>query len=254
MSVRLTLSRCPNCGAPLDVQPGRTVAICIFCNASLRVQRSATAEMPAALAPTEVAAEDIERVKQLLLDGQRDEAVAHYARVAQVSSAEAETAVEGIYLSSYWELTKHVPINAFGFLLYFVLTSIGAVPAAIAAVYAGESPGLWVVVVLGVLFALWQIRSFLRHLRSTLVSAFGATGRGKVLKCAVVRAVPERGGAIVVVVFEVTPDRGGVPFVDQETLMVGEKSLTKLTVGNTIRVRFDGSHTLVFPVTPITVL
>lgn len=254
MSLRLTLSRCPNCGAPLDVQPGRTVAICLFCNASLRVERSATAEMPAALTPTAVAPEDIERVKQLLLDGQQDQAIAHYARVAQVTNAEAHTAVEGIYLSSYWELTKHVPINAFGFVLYFVLVSIGAVPAVIAGLNAGESPGLWVVVALGALFALWQIRSFLRHLRSTLVSSFGATGRGKVVKCAVVRAVPERGGAIAVVVFEVTPDSGGAPFVDQETLFIGDKSLVKLTVGNTIRVRFDSSQTLVFPVTPITVL
>lgn len=254
MPPRLTLSRCPNCGAPLDVQAGRTVAICIFCNVSLRVERAATAEMSAALTAASVAPEDIERVKQLLLDGQRDAAIAHYARVAQVSTAEAHTAVENVYLSAYWELTKHVPINAFGFLLYFVLVSIGAGPAAFAATRAGESPGLWVVVALGALFALVQVRSFLRHLRSTLVANFGATGRGRVVKCAVVRAVPERGASIVVVVFEVTPDGGGAPFVDQETLFVGEQSRAKLAVGNTVRVRFDGAHTLVFPTSPITVV
>lgn len=248
------MARCPNCGAPLSVDEKRCSVICIFCNASLRVERPATATEAPALAAEAVPAEEIERIKQMLVDGQRDEAVEHYARVASVPREEAERAVDNVFLSAYFTLTRHLPINAFGFVLYGVLVSLGAGPAAWAATRALDEPGWFVGVALGGLFALYQLYRFGQHLRSTLVVAFGALGRGRVLRRAVVREVKERQGFFVVVVFEVVPDGGGPAFVDQETLLVGAASLEKLTPGNIVPVRFDGAHEHVFPVTPITVI
>jgi len=248
------MARCPNCGAPLSVDDQRRSVICIFCNASLRVERPATAAEAPTLASEAVPAEEIERIKQLLVDGRRDEAVEHYARVAAVPRDEAERAVDNVFLSAYFTLTRHLPINAFGFVLYGALIALGAGPAAWAATRAVEQPGYFVVVALGALFALHQLYRFGQHLRSTLVASFGALGRGRVLRRAVVREEKERQGFFVVVVFEVVPDAGGPAFVDQETLLVGAASLDKLAPGNIVRVRFDGAREHVFPVTPITVV
>ena len=254
MRSQLSMARCPNCGAPLSVDEVRCSVICIFCNASLRVERPATATEGAALAAVPVPADEIERVKQMLVDGRREEAIDHCARIASVSRAEAEKAVEGVYLSAYWTLTRHVPINAFGFLLYGVLVSLGAGPAAWAATGAAEEPGFFVLVGLGGLFALYQLYRFGQHLRSTWVANFGARGRGRVVRRAVVREIPERQAYLIVVAFEVVPEAGGPAFVDQETLFVGAASLEKLAPGNIVPVRFDGARERVFPITPMRVI
>ena len=69
-----------------------------------------------------------------------------------------------------------------------------------------------------------------------------------------VRELVKQNGFLVVAVFEVVPDDGSPAFVDQETLLVGEESLRKLSPGNVVRVRFDGARKRVFPTTPVTVL
>jgi hypothetical protein len=254
MAIRLVLSRCPNCGAPLDVAETRSIAICIFCNRSLRVERQETQALPATLGVGEVPPEEIEGLKQLVVDGQREQAIARYAQLARVPLAEAESAVDGMGLEGYWELVRNLPMNPIGFAMILALALLGAGVAGLAASQVGASPGLWAVVVLGALFALWQLKRFVRHLRATLVASFGAVGRGRVLECTTVRAVPEREAFIVAVVFEVTPDAGGPPFVDQEMLFVGAETRAKLAVGNRLRVRFAREAALVFPETPVTLL
>lgn len=254
MSALVSMSRCPNCGAPLSVDGAGPSVICIFCNTSLRVARPSAGEAVAELAAIEVSGEDVERVKQLLLDGKRDEAIAHYARVAAVSAADAERAVENVYLSAYWILTRHLPINLFGVALYGGLVSLGGGLAAWAASAAGDTPALWALVALGGGFAFHQCWRFLQHLRATWVCSFGALGRGRVLRRAVVREIKERDGFFVVVLFEVTPEDGSAPFVDRETLFVGPQTLEKLAPDNVVRVRFDRGRRHVYPATPIAVL
>ncbi|HEU4532817.1 MAG TPA: hypothetical protein VFS00_01820 [Polyangiaceae bacterium] len=254
MSHLVSMASCPNCGAPLSVEAGRRNVICIFCNTSLLVERPAAGAVVAQLRPQGVSKDDIERVKQLLVDGRRAEAVALYARAAGVPEEEAERAVENVFLSAYWTLVRHLPINAFGFLLHGVPIGAGAGLAAWAATEAPEAPAYFVLVALGGLLAAWQLVTLWRHLASTLVAAFGALGRARVLRRAVVREVKERQGFFIVVAFEVVPDDGSPAFIDQETLFVGEASLHKLAPGNVVRVRFDGARQHVFPTSPVTVL
>ncbi|MGK3987842.1 hypothetical protein WME99_32675 [Sorangium sp. So ce136] len=254
MSLLLSMTSCPNCGAPLSVEPGLRNVICIFCNTSLFVERPATGAAVAQIRAQSVSKDDIERVKQLLVDGKRDEAIAHYARAASVSRDEAERAVESVFLSAYWTLVRHLPINGFGFFLHAVFVFGGAGIAAWAATQAAESPAYLALVAAGGLFAILQLARFLRHLASTLVASFGSLGRGRVLRCSVVREFVKQNGFLVVVVFEVVPDDGSPAFVDQETLLAGKESLRKLSPGNVVRVRFDGARKRVFPTTPVTVL
>ncbi|WP_437960529.1 hypothetical protein WME76_13370 [Sorangium sp. So ce119] len=254
MSLLLSMTSCPNCGAPLSVASGQRHVICIFCNTNLFVERPATGAPVAQIRAQTASKDDIERVKQLLVDGKRDEAVDHYARAASVSRDEAEQAVANVFLSAYWTLVRHLPINGFGFFLYAVFVLGGAGLAAWAATRAVESPAYLILVAAGGLFAILQLARFLRHLASTLVASFGSLGRGRVLRCSVVREFVKQKGFFVVVVFEVAPDDGSPAFVDQETLFVGEESLRKLSPGNVVRVRFDGRREHVFPATPVTVL
>jgi hypothetical protein len=252
--------------------------VCVFCNASLVVERDAE-DGTARFEPAPVAKEVVERAKQLLLEGQREAAIDLYAEALYVGEAfdlaardarggptpaltaqrrsrraEAEEAVESLFLSAYWKLTRSVPIGALGFVLYGILVSLGAIPAAWAASQAAESPWLWLVAALGGLFALWQLVRGGQHARSTWVLSFGARGRGTVRQCALVRHLPERQAHIAVVVFEVLPDDGSPAFVDRETLILSESSRPKLEVGRTVRVRFSRDRTLVFPEVPVTVV
>ncbi len=254
MADLIAMSRCPNCGAPLSVDADRRSVICIFCNTSLRVERPATGGTAAELVAEAVSANDIELVKQMLLDGRRDQAIDHYAHVASVSRAEAEKAVDNVFISAFWTLTRHMPINGFGFVLYGVLISLGLGPAAYGAMHLAEQPAYFALVALGGAFALYQFYGFWLRLRSRLVASFGAQGRGRVVRSSVVREVKERQAFIIVVVFEVVPDDGSASFVDQETLFVGAATRDKLDAGNILPVRFDGAREHVFPITPMTVV
>ncbi|WP_437737566.1 hypothetical protein [Sorangium sp. So ce1335] len=254
MSLVASMISCPNCGAPLSVGSEQRHAICIFCNTSLFVERPATGAAVAQVRARTASKDDIERVKQLLVDGKRDEAIDHYARAASVSRDEGARAVDNVFLSAYWTLVRHMPINGFGFLLYAVFIVGGVGLAAWAGRQAVEAPAYLVLVAAAGLFAILQLARFLRHLASTWVASFGALGRARVLRCSVVRQFPKQDGFFVVVLFEVVPGDGSPAFIDQETLFVGEASLRKLSAGNVVRVRFDGRRELVFPVSPVTVL
>lgn len=256
MGPLLSMVTCPRCGAPHSLAPDRRVVICIYCNTSLLV--GAMAGETATSAPVSaqpVSKEDVERVKQLLVDGRREEAVALYAGLASVPPGEAEAALDAVVVSSYFALTRELPINAVGFVAYALLIGGGLALAgwAVARALAG-SPAWFAAAAAGVAFAAMRAVSFARHLRSTLVTSFGALGRGRVMRRAVLREMKEHDSYLIAVMFEVTPDGGGAPFVDQENLLVKETSLQKLSPGHVVRVRFDAARARVFPTTPIQVL
>ncbi len=257
MTALAQMVTCPHCGAPLSLGTGRSHVICVFCNTSLLIARPPGAPTDAPVTQLSMEAvprEEIERVKQLLLDGKRDEAIAHYARVAQVPTEEAARVVESLFLSAYWTLTRHMPLSAFGFVLYGTLISLGAGLALLGLSLAEDQPAYFVLVALGALFALWQTVRFFQKLASTIAAVFGAQGRARVLRSAMVREMKQSQGYIVIVLFEVTPDDGSPVFVDQETLYLGPSSLAKLVPGNVVRVRFDGARQHVFPISPVTVI
>jgi LSD1 subclass zinc finger protein len=245
--------RCPSCGAPLPIKPGQRHVICVFCNTSSLIHATYTASPPQ-LTPDNISRQDIEQLKQLVLDGKRDEAIDFYVYKAGVPRPEAETAVNDMLLSEYWRLTRELPLNAFGFILYFTLIGFGFGLALIGAVLVmnGTLPFL-VLVPLGGAFALWQFLRFVPKVISTWVSAYGAQGRARVMNVATLRTFPDC--VMVQVAFEVTPSNGSHRFVDEEILMLRSESIDKLRPNNVIMVRFDEpKRRRVFPISPIQVV
>jgi hypothetical protein len=258
MIASLSMVTCPNCGAPHRITAVGRVVLCIYCNTSLLVGRPGLdggGGEALGVSAQPVAKEDVERVKQLLVDGRRGEAVDLYAQLASVPRPEAETAIDAVVVSSYFALTRDVPINGIGITAYAVLIAAGLGAAGWAAGQALDGAPAWfALTALGLLFAAWLVVSLARHLRSTLVARFGATGRARVLRSAVLREMKQRDCSLVALMFEVTPDDGSAPFVDQENLLVLNASLEKFAVGNVMRVRFNAARSRVFPITPIVVI
>ena len=122
--------------------------------------------------------------------------------------------------------------------------------------YVGDNGRwLWPVAALAAFLVYKQLGWFLPKLRSTWVAAFGALGRARVLRSAVLRPGFRRGGTVVLVAFEVTPHGGGASFIDEEVLLLLDTSVPKVDPGNIIAVRFDEpGRRRVFPVTPINVI
>jgi hypothetical protein len=250
---------CLGCGAPLGLSAGQRVVICAYCNASLQVApvvAGTDGQAAAVVTNTGVAPEEVERVKQMVLAGQRDAAIAHYAQIAAVPLADATKAVDELVVFALYRLLRQAPINWFGFVLYGVIiggAGVGAYFSVLGAL-AGTS-WLWALAALCVFVVLWQTRSFVPKVISTAVSAFGTDGRARVLKRTILKAGYHRGGTLLQVLFEVTPARGGASFIDEEALLVRDESVEKLVPGNIVPVRYDEpGRKRVFPTSPITVV
>jgi hypothetical protein len=256
MPSSLSMLTCPNCGAPHSIAPDRRVLVCIYCNTSLLVGAAPNRpDDPAPVSAQPVSKEDVERVKQLLVDGRRAEAIALYAGLASVTPAEAEGALDAVVVSSYFTLARELPINPIGFAMYGVMIAAGLGLAAWAARRGLAGEAAWfVAAAAGALFAVTRGVSLARHLRSTLVYNFGAPGRGRVMRSALLREMKSPESYLVAVMFEVTPDDGSAPFVDQQTLLLAASSMQKLVAGNVVRVRFDAARARVFPTSPVEVV
>jgi hypothetical protein len=235
--------------------------ICIYCDSSLLVEEFARAPNQGApnvaLTPEPVSKEDIARIKALVLAGRRDDAIAVYEKAAGVPRAEAAKAVHELMIPTVWAQMRRMPLNAFGFLLYFVLIGASAALAIWAAFVGLESPAFFVLAALAGLTCLRFVVSFGVKLVSTYVASFGLPGRGRVLKRALIGVRLEdrpKDGVTAIVLFEVAPADGSAPFVDEESFLLRAESLDKLAPGNVVPVRFDRARTRVFPVSPIQVL
>jgi uncharacterized Zn finger protein (UPF0148 family) len=249
---RLRIARsiaCPSCGAPLSLKPMQRQVICVYCNTSSQILEAHPTSEPRLLSQR-VSKEDIERLKQLVLDGKRDEAIRLYATMTGLDHRGAETAVNDMLLSEYW---RSMPINAFGFVLYFVLIGLGLGAVAFGVARANEERSYALLVPIGAAFAIWRAVRFVPKIVSTWVSTYGARGRARVAKRAVLRTFPDC--VIVQVLFEVVPDSGGQPFMDEELLMVAPQSVAKLEPNNIVLVRYDEpKRRRVFPISPIEVV
>lgn len=257
--VRVTTAACPTCGAPLKIERAHRHVICVFCNTSALVHETQATQQHQApqvqLTKENISQQDIERLKQLVLDGKRDEAIDHYARIAAVGRPEAEQAVNDMLLGDYRRLTRSLPINTFGFFLYLSMIGVGLAIAAFGFAFVRESPAYIALIVVGLLFAVWRVSRFVPKVASTWIASYGAQGRARILKCAILRTHPPNGGTLVQVAFEVEPSSGGPRFIDEEILFLVETSVDKLKPGNIIPVRYDEpARQRVFPTSPVTVI
>ena len=262
ITMRITSIDCPNCGAPVPVAERQAAAICIYCNASLRLAaaQAASGSGSAAGAPAEAPASvsDVDpqvaaQVKQMVVDGQRAEAVKLYAQQAGLSEAEAEAAVDRIITGVLMEMTQHLPLNLGGTLVGLGLMAACAALAAWAIWRAANGQPaalLWVLPALAALagLLLW----FVPKAVSGYVADMGRLGQARVLRLAIIRPELRPGGTLVTLWMEIQPAEGGPTFRDQETILVRNASLPKLQPGSLIRVRYSPKMPdRVFPTSPI---
>lgn len=251
-TMKLFHASCRQCGAPLKLTLGQQLVICAFCNATMRADGAAE---PALQAVPAVAPEVIERIKRLVLDGKRDAAIDLCASTHGVLRDEAKKTVDQMMLPAVSDHFRHLPINALGFLIGFVLIGGGSALAAygVSEVLAEHYGGL-AFALPGVLLAFLGVRYLVPKAIATFIAAYGARGRAAVRRRTILAENIAGNGVLVLVLLEVTPDQGGAPFVDQEAVLVRDDRVERLTPGNVIAVRFNGSRDRVFPISPIDVI
>jgi len=192
---------CPNCSAPLRVSSEQTLAICVYCNSSVRITPP---EQPAGEAgPPEASVHDIpkeviEQVKQMVVDGKRFQAVQYYQEQAGLAHAEAEFAVSQITVPLVFKLTHQVPLTALGiaFAVGIILLAAVGLVWSLRQMTEGQSWFFLVAVLCGIMLY-ERIRFLWPKLRSTWVASRGALGQAKILQMAVVRPKMMRDGSLV---------------------------------------------------------
>jgi LSD1 subclass zinc finger protein len=249
---------CPHCGAPLSLVTGQQHVICAYCDVSSLVQSGQVQQGLPEAAPTlsaeNVSPEDVRRIKQLIFEGKRPQAVALYANAARVTSAVAEVAVTQLFVPELLGLYRYMPINAVGCSVALLLIAGGAAAAVVGAMNRDAGAGYVALAIGGALLAVLVLRWLLPKARSGWVSSFGARGQARVIKRVVVHTF-KQGHLAVLLLFEVHPAEGGGSFYDEEAMLVRAESLDKLAPGNVVRVRYDEpGRKRVFPVSPIEVV
>lgn len=255
--IRVTSIQCPRCGAPLPLASGATAILCAYCNASIRVDDVATGDPRGqpTLTMHAVATDVIERVKQLVLDGKRSEAIALYAAEVKLDRAAAEKAVDGMLLPLLFSMTRRAPLSTFGVFLASAMVAAGVAGLVGGILLAVDNTAFILLAVLGAVVVVSALWLFVPKAISTGVQLWGREGRATVLNRAILKPGFRKGGTLVVVVMQVEPAGGGASFVDEETMLVRDESLEKLAPGSIISVRFDGGRDRrVFATSPIEVV
>ena len=87
--MKLEALNCPNCGAPLHIQANQDLALCVYCDTTIRINHSGSGEA-SLTQQTTLQAEDAKLIKSLLLDGKREQAIACYDKSLALSPQDPE--------------------------------------------------------------------------------------------------------------------------------------------------------------------
>lgn len=254
---------CPNCGAPLSVTTKQTVAICLYCSASVRIAawpEAAASETGTLTSPTsvieEIPQEVSERVKQMVVEGARAEAIQFYAEQAGVSPAEAETAVNQLAIHLVPKLIAQMSMRIGWLLVHSLIVAGQALALVWSTLWVLRGGYIWLValpVLLG--FTLYKhLRWLIPRGISSWVYHYGSEAHARILKSSAIYPM-HKGAMLVRLLMEVQPLSGKPSFRDEESLLIHEDSLYKVQPGNVIRVRYARGRTdRVFSTNPIEVL
>lgn len=230
---------CANCGAPLSLKAGQTLAACVYCNSTLRVAAGGTSPT-AVTRMAEVPPEVVDEVKRLLVLGNQPKAVEYYARETGLGSAEAGTAVAALARTVGYA----PPLNWFGVFLLLMYTGLGLGTVAYGASQVAAGRGLWGAFVM-LVGALWVLINWLALGRG--LQAFWLTQRGMPAEAVIVRrwsirtltSAGEREPVeLVRFLLDVRP-AGRPPFQTEANGMVRQRSQARLQPGSRMQVRYD---------------
>ncbi|MBL8058580.1 MAG: hypothetical protein JNK29_17885 [Anaerolineales bacterium] len=225
---------CPKCGAPLHLEAGQTLTVCLYCNSTVRVPAAGAAAPTAAVVERALPEADLEAVKKLLGTGRRAEALAAYRQMTGADAAETEAAVENLGRQLTAAVLYRQLLRPVGLVLFLAFTLL------LAAVIGGWLAGWlnpWVALVVGALAA-WQWVFFLGPLVRTVRYWRAPIAEAVTLKLAPIGVFKRSGEDIFAfrVWLEVRP-AAGAPFRAEIQLPVRESNLARARAGAVLRVK-----------------
>jgi hypothetical protein len=234
MNTKVESLDCPNCGAPLDVKPGQEITVCQYCSSSIRIHLQED-DSENAVPKTEVSAETMKLVKELVLSGKKDEAVDLYMREADISNEDAVKAVSQIYDTMSASIMLNRPLSLIGFLLTLLFLSFFTVSGYFAIVSDIDSSAIKIISWISLFFWGISLLSISRTIITTFKFLPGKWADAKILKF--VKVGEKKNVAIFRLLLEVMPENKE-HFQAQTNLPVRLKSVNLIAEGNIIKVKY----------------
>jgi hypothetical protein len=230
---------CANCGAPLSLNTGQTLAACAYCNSTLRIGAAGSAEPPVRRM-AEVPPEVVDEVKRLLVLGNPYAAAEYYAKQTGVSAAEASAAVQALRQTVGYA----PPLNWMGIVMLVGFTALGLGVAAFGMVQIAGSRGLLggVLIVAGVAWTLLNWFALGRGLRAFWLTHRGTPAQAVILKRWTIRTMKAAGEPqpveLVRFLLEVQP-AGAASYETEANGMVRHRSYERTQPGCRMNLRYD---------------
>lgn len=230
---------CANCGAPLSIKVGQTLAACGYCNSTLRVAASASAGRAVSRMDA-VPLEVVDEVKRLLVLGNQPKAVEYYAKQIGLPEAEASAAVDALART-----VGYAPaLNWLGLVLLVVYTALGASAVIWGLLQFPAGRGGWgvVLIIVGLGWILLNWLTLGRGLKAFWLTHRGTPAEAVILKRWTIRTLKAPGEAqpveLVRFLLDVRP--AGRPAYETEANgMVRHRSVARTQPGFRMRLRYD---------------
>ena len=222
--------KCPTCGGPVRLRGQETLTLCLYCNGALKITRAAAAA-PSVEVDASVPAETVDRIKELILQGDRAGATALYQQTARCDAAAADAAIETYVRAAVNASIFSSTLNAFGVFLYVVgLALIAGGLVVMARELAPKLVGV-LMIALGVVNTLVLTKPALKTLRY-----IGATrGEATILR----RALIGRNGDVSTFLLLLSVrDPSGATFVTEAPFPARQSAADKVQVGRRFHVKY----------------
>lgn len=228
--MRLEALNCPNCGAPLHMQPNQDLTLCVYCDTTIRVNYSTSGEA-SLKKQTTLQAEDAQLIKGLLLDGRREQAIEAYQRIAQVSKEEALKAIDALARDAAFKVIFNQRLNLAGVLMlcgYMALLGLS--------IWARMNEVISVNISrVAVILILFLSAPLVRGLGTTLRYFSARSGVATVLKYA---QIGKAGKAYAFRLLVNVQTENEPAFQTEMSLAVGEQRISKLQNGLRLNVKY----------------
>jgi hypothetical protein len=239
---------CPNCAAPLQVREQQTVALCVYCGSSIKIDASGVAPQP--IEQRTLTPEILGQVNQLLLNGRRAEALALYQQQAGVTGIEAREALDNLGTQLTRRTLGLQPITNLGIFIFAAFTIIG-----LGALIWGLTNSSWLIALLG---SGWLIWHWLIFLPATIMRWRYETGQvapARVQKMVQLGDITVRGQPVSAVRLwlEVRPTSRPT-FQMERNVILRQSSLEQLRSGSTIEVRCRPDRGDAIPTAPLKII
>jgi uncharacterized Zn finger protein (UPF0148 family) len=228
----LTTLNCPNCGAPLQVNEGRTRTVCLYCNSTVRIQPD---DSQAAVVENTLVEADMQALKRMLLAGRREDAVQLYLETTGAGEAAAREALQGLERQVSVDVMRNQQLTSKG-VWYVALYGV----VFLAAVLAGMAGQIHPLVALALAaFTAWQFWVLLPSIRLSLRFRRAVRAPATILKAARVGEIKARAGQVYAMklLVEVQPPEDAL-FQAELLLPVRETSLEQVQPGSQFHVKY----------------